>query len=192
MTARPQSRSRNERGQRLQFGQRACRAACGDLRGEVVLHQQQVLLGQPGPFGVPGLGGGQLRLATPASTGFGEPARGVVVVPGEPRDPGPAPQVLDGKHVQLGGPRDDPVAALQPGTPGRGERRAGPGDVRLHRLDRRRRRVVPEPVGERGRRDRAGAVSASSASTSRVLRPDTGTTPAGPSTATGPSTASTH
>ena len=36
-----------------------------------------------------------------------------------------------------------------------------------------------------------GAANASSANTSRVLRPDTGTTPAGPSTTTGPSTAST-
>ena len=141
-------------GQRLQFGQRGGRAARGDLRGEVVLHQQQVFLGQPRAFGVACVGGGQLRLAPPAAAGVGEPGRGVVVVSGEPGDPGAAAQVLDGEHVQLGGPGDDPVAALQPRAPGGGERSAGPGDVRLHGLDRRRRRVVPEPVGERGRGDR--------------------------------------
>src|SRR6185295_1476735 len=40
------------RGERLQLGQRGVGAARGDLRGEVVLHQQQVLFGQPRAFGV--------------------------------------------------------------------------------------------------------------------------------------------
>src|SRR6185312_13790965 len=58
------------RGQRLQLGQRGVRTARGDLRGEVVLHQQQVLFGQPRAFGVARVGGGQLRLAAPPAAGL--------------------------------------------------------------------------------------------------------------------------
>ena len=64
-------------GQRLQFGQRRGRAARGDLRGEVVLHQQQVLLGEPRAFGLARVGGGQLGLTAPPPPGLGEPVRGV-------------------------------------------------------------------------------------------------------------------